>query len=263
MNTKALNVFYADMENKAVAYCEAYNGQPRADKKALKEKKDAAMAAAAKYNEELAKATYREWDKEGHAVETAIRVRYVPGTIKLSMKPNDSDVAIARVSTDNNYKANLPMMAATIGKKAFASADWFEKCEKLAYLIASRVSKHLSSGATFKYQIADASRKFSFPEGVNPMTDAGVCAALQQVYDAICMMPDEKGNNLIHVDVQKDKDDGSVFSNQWTFIREAMTREGKDLGSIEIYNTGRFTGLIADAMHSAMTRRNFSIGGID
>lgn len=40
MNTKALKALYADIENKAVAYCEAYNSQPRADKKALKEKKE-------------------------------------------------------------------------------------------------------------------------------------------------------------------------------------------------------------------------------
>lgn len=245
-----LNEMMENVTAKAIAYVKAYNdGKKKSELKALK---TAATNAVNEYNLELSKATYRRWAKEGDAVKTAIRVLYIPGARSIKYKTDDENYMTCILS-DANFEVNLPQMQATLGTKAFADPKWFNKCEKLAYIVANAINEHMGNSAMFNYGIEDASKEFSFPEGMNPLDDEGVVYALQSVFDAILFIEDEDapGNNLIKTRIKKDSR-GNAFSVEWQYIRESMTANS-GVGKVAVCNTGRFTSYILHAMHVILT----------
>lgn len=255
LNIKVIQPLMEKMEAAGVAYVAAYNAHEK--KSAQKELKSAAKAAVDEYNDAVCNETYKVWAAEGEPVKTAIRERFVKGCKKMTFKTNDDDVMVMTI-VDTEVKANLPAMHTVIGADKFASPDWFVKTQKLAWLIAGRLNKELGENISFNYQIEDAAKAFAFDDGIKPNTDKGVQVALQQVFDAILFIDNGKGKNQIAVSTGK-LDDGKVYSPQWTYIREALTRQGKGVGEIVIGNTVKMSELVADAMHNTLTSGRFML----
>jgi len=253
--TTKLEKLRKDMRDTATAYAAAYNR--RESKRNLKPLREAANAALQEYNLELAAETFRRWDKEGEPVKTAIRERYVPHAQKCSFKTNDDDVMTV-VFSDTDYKVNLPMLCKIVGIEKFASPNWFEKVERLAWLLAGSLNKELGDNPMFDYEISEATKAFNFPEEINPHSDEGTLAALQQVFDSILFIPDEKGDNIIQVK-SKTLDNNHVSAKEWASIKNSMTYKGKRPGEVVIGNTGLMTELVADAMHVISTLGDFKL----
>lgn len=248
-------------------YAKAYNNKEK--KSTLKALKKMANEACNTYNLELSKATYRQWAKEGDAVKTAIRSLYVPNAQRLSFKTDDDDYMTV-VLSDTQYEVNLPQMQATLGAGVFADSDWFNKCEKLAFIVANALNEHLNDSAMFNFNIAEASKEFSFPKGIDPLSDEGVVHALQCVFDSILFIPENggengkskskkknAGENLIKTRVKEDKR-GVKYSVEWQYIRESMTQNG-GVGVVTVCNTGKFTSYILHAMHLILTSGNIRL----
>lgn len=242
---------------KATSYAKAYNegGKKKSELSALKK---SAMAAMDTYNSVLAKDTYRRWNAEGDPVKTAIRSWTIPNSKKFQFKTDD-DNYMTVVVKDAECRVNLPMMQVVLGKQIFAQPNWFDKAEKLAFIIATRLNEHISNSAVFKYEIAEASSEFSFPDSINPLSDDGVVYAIQEVFDSILYIdnPDNPGTNLIHTTLKMDAD-GNYYAKEWTVIRERMTKDGGK-NTVAICNTGRFTDLIVEAMNGILTNGDFGI----
>lgn len=257
MNNALLESLLKDVSDKGAAYAKKYNegGGKKAEMQALKK---AASNAVDKYNSALEKETYKAWNDEGDALKTAVRTRYIPGAKRIKYKTDDENYMTIEIDSNDKYEVNLPMMQATIGREAFADPGWFGKCGKLAYLVAEYIAERLGCGC-FEYSMSQAMRDFHFPDGLDPLSDDGVVTALQQVIDSILYIdnPGNPGVNLIKTTLRQDKR-GRYYSPEWQHIREAMTaRTG--IGKIDIVNTGKFTGLVLDAMHLIMTNGNFSV----
>lgn len=257
MNNVLLESLMQDVSDKGAAYAKKYNegGGKKTEMQALKK---AASNAMDKYNSALEKETYKMWADEGNAVKTAVRTRYIPGAKRIQYKTNDDNYMTIEINSNDKYEVNLPMMQATIGRDAFADPAWFSKCGKLAYLVAEYIAERLGCGC-FEYSTSQAMRDFDFPDNIDPLSDDGVVMALQQVIDSILYIesPDNPGVNLIKTTLKKDKRD-RWYSPEWQHIREAMTAR-TDIGKINIVNTGKFTGLVLDAMHLIMTNGDFSV----
>lgn len=247
-----------EVTNKAAAYAKAYNdgGKKKSELKALRK---AATGELDRYNLELSRETYRQWAVEGAPVYTAIRTRVIPGAKKLQFKTDDEDYMTVIIAENTEYEVNLPMMQATIGADAFSDPKWFNKAERLAFLIATHLNEHMGNAASFQYAINKASAEFSFPEGIDPLTDDGVVYALQCVFDAILFIDDSTGTgkNLIHTTLQQDNR-GEYYAKEWQVIRESMTRAA-GVNKVEICNTGKFTSYILNAMHGILTNGSFGL----
>lgn len=257
MNNALLETLLQDARNKGAAYAKKYNegGGKKTEMQALKK---AASNAMDKYNSTLEKETYRAWAAEGDAVKSAVRTRYIPGAKRIQYKTDDDNYMTVEINANDKYEANLPMMQATIGSEAFADPGWFNKCGKLAYLVAEYIAERLGCGC-FEYSTSQAMRDFNFPDGLDPLSDDGVVMALQQVIDSILYIdnPANPGKNIISTTLKKDKRD-RWYSPEWQHIREAMTAR-TDIGKINIVNTGKFTGYILDAMHLIATNGDFMV----
>lgn len=240
------------VNEKASAYAKAYNDGERA--RVLKPLKSAAMSAMAEYNLETAKAVYRKWNAEGDAVRTAIRNRYVPDIKRIQFKVNKDDYMTV-VITDAKQEINLPMMEMTLGKRVFHEPNWFNKAEKLCWLYACHLNKLLGDSPNFQYLIEDASREFDFPADVTPTSVEGIVKGLQMVYDAILFIDDGNGGNLIKATT--DVWNGSEYCKAWELIKAGMT--DSDGVMLLVKDTGRFTTLVANTMHTIITNGNFHV----
>lgn len=240
-----LEKMWADTQNLATAYAKSVNeGKPEKVQKAAKKM---ASEMLAEYNLEWCRNRYREWDNtpEG-AVKTAIIKRYVVDT-KSVKYPVGEDGFIYPEFTSTRTKANLPDMERTLGKDRFANPRWFDMLEKLAFLYATKLSRRINGDAHFEYKISDAAKEFNFTDG-KFYSDAHFYEALQQVIDAILVIPDEDGNNLIKAHLEED-DNGIPYSREWEVVTESLTRQGNELGVVIIGATGKMSELIADVMH--------------
>lgn len=257
LTSKLLETLQADYEAKVNAYVSSYNGH-KATRKELKELKKLSGAAIDKYNLALCDEQYRAWDAEGDAVKTAIRLRKVPNCVKVSFKVNDDTDVMSAIYSSIGIKANLPAMQKVIGAEKFHDPKWFSMVGKLAWLCAGRLNMELGDNRNFNYEIDDATRAFEFPNGVKPYDDAGVIAALQQVFDAILMVPGKDGKNIIDAATEY-HENGAVFNRALTMIRESMTHQGNEVGTVAIGGTGKMSELVADAMHILLTSGSFGL----
>lgn len=254
--TRTMEVLLEEVTAKSTKYVKAYNegGFKKSELKALR---NAATAACDKYNLELSKETYRQWNREGDPIKTAIRSRVIPNAIRLKFKTDDDDyMTVTHVPTE--YEVNLPMMQVTLGVEAFSNPEWFKATETLAKLIGVTLNKHTGNRATFEYVINKASEEFRFPEGINPASDEGILLAVQYIFDAILFIDDGNGHNLIHLTIEKDEETGKTFAKEWNVVRESMTKSvGVNL--VGICNPGTFSGYIMRAMHGILTNGTFGL----
>ena len=242
----------AAMEAAAITYASKYNSEERVKKSELKKLKSASDDAVSAYNLELSQTYYRMWNEEGDAVRTAIRYRNIPNAKKVSFKTDDDDRMTVSIVDNDNYPVNLFVLQATVGITAFTSVDWFVKVERLASVVATRISKELECGDAWVYATQnDISCSGSFR--ANPYSDAGIIAALQECMDAICFIAskDDAEKNVIQCNVGT-LDDGSVYSPEWRIIRESMTRNC-GCNRLAVCNTAKMASYIVDAMHALLT----------
>lgn len=231
---------YEDMTAKALACAEAQNaGKSKTDVDALKKSASDAMAL---YNEQIAKEVYQKMASDGDAVKTALTVRFIEGTKKISYKADKATGHVSAVVSPAQAKIDLPMMQKTIGVEHFADPSWFSMIQKLAFIIANALNKSLSDSATFVYQIDDAAKAFEFAPDADPTSAKSVVKALQKCADAILFVPkaDKSGNTVNAI---------KMTSVHWTYIRECMTRQGKDVGEVAVGGTSKMSELVADAIN--------------
>lgn len=237
----------------ASKYCDQYN--KGAKQKELRETKKAATKAVDAYNLELSKEKYREWDALGNPVETAIRSRIIPGAIRFQFKEKDEIMGFVVKAAE--YPVSLPMMQIVLGKKVFAEADWFDALEKLCLLTLNYLNEKCGNGS-FNYQVAEASKEFNFPDGVDPLSEDGVVHALQCVVDKVLFIEDPKtGENIIHTTTGVDSL-GHTYSKEWTVIRESMTVAG-GVNKVAVCNTVKFSEYLLNAMHGMLTNGSFGL----
>lgn len=255
-----LDILMEKVNDRISEYATAF-ANPDTKEKDLRMLKSRIKDAADAYNEEKERQTYREWNEAGDPVLTGIRERFVPRTIKVTLKPNKLGVLVTNIIySSDSYPVSLITMESVLGDKIFASKDWFVKIEKLCFLVANRISRDLQQGIIFS-DISEDAKAFSY-EGLDekaPLADVNLMAALQQVYDAICVVDDGNGKNKIAVDINKDEITGETFSAQWRYVREAMTRKA-GVGILEICNLSGFTALVLDVMHLALVSRKVKMG---
>lgn len=237
----------------AATYAKAYNGG-KTKKSDLKVLRDKANKAVADYNLQLSKETYRQWAKEGDPVRTAIRSFYIPGAKAIQFKTDDDNYMTVHIKACD-YQVNLPQMQATLGAGVFHDPKWFNKCEKLAWIIANNINDRMGDGANFEYHLSQASKAFKFPDGVDPLSDEGVLVALQEVFDAILFLPDDSGKNIISLSVRK-TEHGETTAKEWEFIHRCMTKHGA-MYEVKVCNTGTFTSLVMEAMNGILTHAAF------
>lgn len=250
-----LSKMLEDATKAATDYAAAYNAN--AGKARLKALKKAATNAFDEYNLCLSRETYRAWAKEGDAVRTAIRLRFVPNAKKVAFKTNDDDYMTVVIGDNTKYPVNLPQMQATLGTDAFNDPHWFSKCEKLMYAAANIINEHLGNGSVFNMNISDAGREFNFTSEIDSLDDECVVTALQTIFDSILFIedPDNEGANLIKTRIEHDKY-GNPYSVDWQYIRESMTMN-TGCCDIKMCNTGKFTAFVADVMHKIITTGTF------
>ena len=248
-NNKKLQALYDEAQDACAAYVKGYNDH--VSRKELKAMKKAATEKINSYNLELSRETYKQWAKSGDVVKTAITTRFVPGAKKASFKENKDDI-MAYTMKDDEYLTNLPEIQHTCGAAVFSDTAWFPMVEKLVWLIAGRINKHIAGSPEFKYEIEQASEAFEFPAEINPLTDDGVIYALQAIFDAILYIPGEDGQNAIHTTWAYDED-GRPYCPQWEVIRESMTKAGW-VNEVVICDTTKMTHYIANAMYGILTK---------
>lgn len=247
---KTLQALYDEATVKAGRVAQAMN--EHAAKKELTEVKKAAKNAMDKYNGELAKQTYIKWAETGNAIETAIRTYWLPDAKRVTYKTDeDTNYTTVEIS-DAKIPVNLPTMHTVLGEDKFASANWFDRCQKLAFIVANALNKNLGDSPAFQYVVTEAARAFNFSEDAKPDSVSSMCKALQNVADAILFIPveDKKGNTVNQI---------KMDSRAWHFISNAMTREGKGIGAIEVVGTAKMSDLVMQAMNRIITNDKFSV----
>lgn len=246
---KELKAIYDEAITKAGEFVTACNDG--ANQKTRKELKKGAQAAMERYNDALANATYKAWAKEGDAVLTALRVYYIPDAKRVTFKVTDDNVTYLEVN-EAKVKVNLPNMMNAIGPKHFHDHKWLRMSEKLAWLVASALNSKFDENPAFQYKIEDASAAFEFPEDVKPGTAKGINIALQQIFDSVIFIDDGKGKNKLKVYSNDNKE-----CVQWVCIRESMTHQGKEPGTVAISSAGKMHELIGDCLHQMVTNGKF------
>lgn len=236
-----------DVTKKAGDCAKAINeGKPQKEIKTLRK---AASDAMTKYNEQVAFTVYKEWAEKGDAIQTALRTLYVPGAKKISYKSNASEYTYVEVS-DAKIKINLPEMQTVIGIQHFHEEDWFTKVGSLAWIIANAVNKNLGDNPAFAYRVSEAAKVFRFSDAADITSIKSIVSALQQTADGILFIP---------TTTKKGKDVNAIkmTSASWWYIRESMTKQGKEPGHVDIYGEDKMSELVADAMHVIMTTDKF------
>ena len=253
--TKYLEALNMKATKLAQDYCTKYN--EGAKQKELKAAKKVAQEALNQYNLELSKDQYIAWAKEGNPVELAIRSRVVPNALKFTFKADDDDVMSYVVKTDENYAINLLMLETVVGKKHFQEDRWFNAMENLMDQTVQYLNQRIGNKKPLDFQIEEASRKFKFAKGVNPLSDEGVIVALQAIIDKILFIKGEDGANIIRLTTGVDGE-GRPFATEWTTIRESMTAAA-GVNKVVVCNTVRFCDLIVNAMHGILTHGKSSL----
>lgn len=235
------------MENSAAKYVRAYNAHE--SKKTLKSLKKAVSGDVDAYNLEVEKQTYKRWAAEGDPVKTAIRTYFIKGKT-YTFKVDDETDYMTSVQKPKEFPISLPMMQATIGVKYFSDPRWFNKLEKLVFIWVGKLYREIANdNKEFDYNIEEASKEFNF-DGIDPRTNEGAVAALQQVMDAILYI-ERDGKNIISLNLKKNEV-GEYCDADWKMIDAKMTGDG-GLNIVTVCNTGKFSDLVVQQMHRILT----------
>lgn len=243
---KNLNELEVAMKAAAAKYVEAANDRENPSVKKMKELKKVVTSAQDEYNKALEESIYAQWAEEGDPIKTAIRTRTFKGK-SVRFKVTDKNLTYMEIS-DKDLLVSLLELERVIGVQHFSSPSWFDMASNIAWFIASTVNFALGGGDDFAYEVKEAAKEFSFDKGIDLKKESTCINALQQVFDAILLIPEpsKSGKNIIRAE-----------GKAWAYIRESMTRKG-GIGEIVIGNTGKMTELILDAMHLALTNGDYS-----
>lgn len=253
MNNKLLAELVAEYESAVERYVEGYNEGEK--KSRLKTLKSVAADAIKKYNDAMERETYREWAEGGNPVKVACRTLKIPDGVRVSYKVDDDTDKMSATFKDADIFVSLPMMQHVLGDGVFNCADWFQKCEKLAYMYAGHLAEILGM-EKFKYPIQKISKEFNFPDDVNVYSEEGIIRGLQAVFDAILYIdPEATGTNLITA--RSKVVNGATVVPAWTYIKNCMSTYDKAGSCLRLCNTGNFSYIVLETMHKIMMHREF------
>ena len=239
-----LKELYDGLVQKVADAVEAVNGGKSATE--VKAAKKTAKDALAQYNGEVAVACYKKWAEDGNVVETACRVRFIPGIKRINYKTDDKTGVTTGTIADGTAKASLVDILRIVGGRDFHSPDWFDRAQKLAFILANALNEALGKNPAFVYQVEAAAQAFNFADNADPRSTASIVKALQSTVDAIHYVP-VKNKKDAEVNSMK------VTSQHWAYIENCMTAQGKNVGEVCIGNTHKMAELIADVIHLIMT----------
>ena len=230
-------------------YAKAYNAHER--KAVLKARKSAAQDAVKAYNEALACATYQKWANEGNPVLTALRERFIRNAMRVQFKTDDDDYMVPTI-TVTDYKVDLFDMHAVLGGKIFQDPKWFTKMEQISIDIYKYLRDNGSDEddkETIAYESVSGIKEAS---GDNITNAKIMVSKLQQVFDAILIIPDAK---------KKDKNKIEATRQHWTHLREWVTSHGDGEGTTKVANPRTTALFIVEIMHLILTSGSFRVVG--
>lgn len=251
-----LQNLWSKLLEKINAYEKAVN-EGEKDESVIDTRKKSVNSALEAYNTELGHQKYAEKasSAEINVVEWAIRERFVPGAKKIKWSKGE-DGLVTHSFVDADIKISLPDLMGVVGAGRFANAKWFDGCRTLAKYYGNKKGRRLNHDG-FEYKIEDMTEDFPFvvPEGVKLYSNKYFLCCIQQLFDAILPMQDEHGNKI---DLLIETDDNDVpYAPAWDCVTESFTRQGKEIGTVNIGTPYKFTELICDAMHCVLTDKKF------
>jgi len=220
-------------------------------KKELKELKDSYNASA----EELA---YLQWANEAETpqecMETAIRAMHIPriknATVRLEKKIGAYVAKVEDARPAPTNRINLIHMKKTLGVEYFARENWFDYVQAIAICFVNHITKEMGV-ATYSYETSIA-ETFSFGEKADPSSKNSMIKALQETVDAILFIPMTKKNGDV---VNSIKIDGRDYS----YLKEAFTKEGKDVAEIAVKDTQNTARLIAQIINVKLEGKSYTL----
>jgi len=217
-----------------------------------KKYKDEAKEALDAYNKAATTMAYESWHNGDDSIQTMIKAGYIPGLKRYSCKQDKTSGIYKATVSDTKGKISLVGYQMIIGKGDFHDPEWFIKAQKLAYIVANALNDALGKVEGFSYAVDEAAKAFDFAENADPKSTRSVVSALQQVADSILFIP-TKTKAGAEVNTLK------MRSIEWGYIRECMTRQGTDIGSVVIGNTEKMAELVADVMYLMLNGKGYSI----
>lgn len=257
---KTLEQLREELENKAAVVVTAM--VQGTSEEEMKDFKKSAKNALDAYNAKAAEDAYMTWAAEGNAVLKAITNLYVPKALRLSYA-RDKKTGVPKYRlTDGDIKIDLVHMEETIGAEHFAREDWFVAIQKMVFVLAGNLDTELGHNPDFQYQLSESARVFEFAKDANPASKKSVVKALQYVTDSILFIPllDENGEEV------RDKNGEvcnaiKVLNKHYAYVRECLTRQGKNPGEVLFGGTSKMTELVSDIMHCILTGKAVKLIG--
>lgn len=249
-NTEKLQKLREELEAAALAWADGINaGKPERETKGLK---DATKGVLDAFNQEKTKAVYAEWAAGENPIETAIRALYIPGLKKVKVAPDKKTGIYHATISDANVKISLIDMQMQCGAYLFHDARWCDYAQKLAYLTANAVDESLGHCKDFQYIIDRSAQLFDFAVNADPKSNKSMVKAIQFVVNAILYIPVQDKNG-VEVNALK------ATNKEWAYIRESITRQGKNAGEVEIGSYAKMVELITDAMYIILTEGKYAL----
>ena len=246
---KTLEELYSELVAEAVKAVEIANDKEKTDAD-LKAAKKLMQEALNRYNEKAACDAYTAWASEGSPVYTALKILYVPQA-KTCRLVRDKESGDMKYTIDDNktLKIDLHKMMETIGSEHFNDRAWFGAAQRMCFIFAGNLNKELESHADFQHFLKEAGKSFDFAADANFTSNNSAVKALQKVVDMIIFDPVEnkKGDMVNKYEMKK---------KHYVYLRECLTRQGKNPGEVLMGNTAKLIELVCDLMHCV-------INGID
>lgn len=234
---KALNVAPGDEGEMSAKEREKAN-------KELRELKDS-------YNEAAEKLAYLTWAQDAETpqecMEMAMRAINIPGIKNASVRYDKRlGVYVAKIDDAKpapSNRVNLINLQKTLGIECFNKENWFDYVQALALLFVQHMAKEMDVG-TYSYE-TNIAETFSFGDKADPTSKGSMVKALQETVDAIYFVPMTKKNGTI---VNAIKIDG----RDYTYLKEAFSKEGNEVSSIVVKDTQNAARLIAQIIHTRL-----------
>ena len=211
------------------------------------------------YNESAEKLAYFQWAEEAstpqECMEAALRAIHIPNiknaSVKMSKKLGVYVASVDDARPSQSNRVNLINLRKTLGVEYFAREDWFDCVQSIALAYVAHLAKNAEVGS-YSYP-TEISKTFAFKEGADPLSKTSMIRALQETVDAILFIPTEnkKGEtvNAIKVD-----------GRDYTYLKEAFTKEGNDVGHIDLKDTQNTARLIAQIIHMRLEGKSYTMG---
>lgn len=251
---KTLEVLFSEMQAEAVKAVEIANDKEKSDAD-LKAAKKLMQEALNRYNDKAAADAYTAWAAEGNPVYTALKVLYVPQA-KTCRLVRDKDSGEMKYAIDDNktLKIDLHKMMETIGAEYFNDRAWFGAAQRMCFIFAGNLKKELEANADFQHYLKEAGKAFEFAADANFTSNNSAVKALQKVVDMIIFDPVEnkKGEMVNKYEMKK---------KHYVYLRECLTKQGKNPGEVLMGNTAKLVELVCDLMHCVINNIDLKLIG--